>query len=129
MKTIKVVCGVIWQEGKIFVARRKPEKSMGGYWEFPGGKIEEGESPEQALERELKEELGMQVAVEDYFCTNLHSYESFAVELIAYKVRFISSSYTLMDHDAYEWKFPKELVEYKWAPADVPIFQKLVKTD
>jgi 8-oxo-dGTP diphosphatase len=129
MKIIKVVCGIIWDQDKIFIARRKPEKSMGGCWEFPGGKIEANENPEQALERELKEELGMIVKVGEYFCSNLHHYENFSIELIAYQARFIYSTYILTDHDAYEWKVPKELIEYKWADADVPIFEKILNNN
>lgn len=125
-KTIQVVCGIIWKEDRIFVARRKPEKSMGGYWEFPGGKIELDESPELALARELKEELGMIVTVGDYFCTNIHSYETITIELISYYAYFVQSSYLLTDHDSYEWKLPRELIHYHWAPADIPIFNRLL---
>ncbi len=125
MKIIKVVCGIIWQGDNFFIARRKPEKSLGGYWEFPGGKIEATESPEQALERELIEELGMSVSVGEYFYTNIHNYESFSIELIAYHAKFISSSFILTDHDAYEWINPKDRSNYKFAPADIPILNLL----
>jgi len=126
MKTIKVACGIIWKEGKVFIARRKPEKSMGGYWEFPGGKIEEGENPEEALARELKEELGMLVNVTRFFGSNTHAYEKFTIELIAYECTFIEASFLLTDHD--DWKFitPSALSDEKLAPADVPLANKLV---
>jgi 8-oxo-dGTP diphosphatase len=124
-KIISVVCGIIRKDTKLFVALRKAEKPMGGYWEFPGGKIEPHETPEQALERELKEELGMTVKVREHFFTNVHAYENITIELIAYYADFISGSFTLTDHDIYEWKTPEELIDYKWAPADVPIFEKL----
>lgn len=126
MKTIKVVCGIIWKEDKVFIARRKPEKSLGDYWEFPGGKIEEGENPKQALIRELKEELGMEVTVKEYFGTNTHQYEKLIIELIAYECDFVSASFQLTDHD--DWKFIESsaLSDEKLAPADAPFANKLV---
>lgn len=126
MKIIKVVCGIIWKEGKVFIARRKPEKSLGGFWEFPGGKIEEGEDPKEALARELKEELGMDITIERFFGSNIHAYENFTIELIAYECEFVEASFKLTDHD--EWKFiePSALSNEKLAPADAPLAIKLV---
>jgi 8-oxo-dGTP diphosphatase len=126
MNIIKVVCGIIWQDDKFFIARRKPEKSMGGYWEFPGGKIEADESPQEALERELREELEMLVDVKEYFFTNVHHYEKISVELISYQATFISSSFLLVDHDAYEWIQINDALNYKFAPADIPILNELL---
>lgn len=125
MKVIKVVCGIIWKDGKIFIARRKPEKSLGGYWEFPGGKIEIGEDPKVALARELKEELGMEVKVLNYFGSNLHHYENFSIELIAYICEFIDASYGLTDHDEYEFVSHIEISKYKMAPADLPFVERV----
>lgn len=126
MKTIKVVCGVIWQDDKVFIAKRKPEKSLGGYWEFPGGKIEENELPELALERELEEELGMVVKVLDYIGQNIHQYENIAIELIAYKCEFISASFQLIDHDEFQFVNPAELNSIKMAQADTFLIKFLV---
>jgi 8-oxo-dGTP diphosphatase len=126
MKTIKVVCGVIWIDGKVFIAKRKPEKSLGGYWEFPGGKIEENELPELALERELKEELGMTVKVLDYVGQNIHQYENFAIELIAYKCEFISASFQLIDHDEVQFVNCVDLFNFKLAPADIFILKLII---
>jgi len=127
MKVVKVVCGIIWKDGHVFIARRKPEKSMGGYWEFPGGKIEEGEDPEKALVRELKEELEMEVTVKGYFGTNTHQYEKFIIDLLAYECDFVTATYQLTDHD--EWKFvlPPVLSDFKMAPADIAFVIKLIK--
>jgi len=122
-KIIKVVCGIIWKENKIFIARRKPEKSLGGYWEFPGGKIEKGEDPETALARELKEELGMEIMVGKYLGENIHNYDTFTIELISHKCEFVSASYQLTDHDAYIFVSPEELLNYKLAPADIYFIQ------
>ncbi len=120
---IKVVCGIIYKEGKIFLCRRKPEKSLGGYWEFPGGKVEAGEAPEAALQRELHEELAMEVTIDRYFGTSRYDYPDFSIELIAYCCTFKRSSFTLTDHDAYEWVKPGELLDWKLSPADVVLWE------
>lgn len=113
-------------EGKVFVCRRKPEKSMGGFWEFPGGKVEEGESLEECLKRELVEELDMEVLVTSHFKTVIHDYGTFKVELISFLCEFEHSSYQLIDHDSYEWVQVSELLDKKLAPADVPIAECLI---
>ena len=122
---IKVVCGIIFNAGKIFISRRKLGKSLGGYWEFPGGKVEEGEVYEEKLIRELEEELGMKVEVGDHFITNEHKYQNFRIELIAYQCKFLSATFKMADHDAYEWVVPSKLLDWKLAPADIPIAKKL----
>src|ERR1043165_5515567 len=99
MKPVKEVCGVIWKEGQVFIARRKSGKSLAGFWEFPGGKLEENEEPESALLRELSEELGMQVKINKFLDSKIHHYESFSIELIAYTCEFVSASYHLTDHE------------------------------
>lgn len=101
---IKVTCGVIFNEdGNVFICRRKQEKSMGGYWEFPGGKVEEGESLQECLKRELLEELDMEVKVNQHLKTVLHDYDTFKIELVAFTCYFQRSSYLMTDHDKYEW--------------------------
>jgi len=129
MGLIKVVCGIIFKDGKVLICRRKPEKSLGGYWEFPGGKIEDGESNEESLNRELLEELGMKVDVKNYFRTNIHTYEKFTIELIAYKCHFIHANYKLTDHDTYKWVSVKDLKNINLAPADIPLAIELLNSD
>ena len=119
MKSIKVVCGIIWKDGKVLIAKRKPEKSLGGYWEFPGGKIEENEYAESALVRELKEEMGLSFKNIRYNGQNTHQYDSFNIELIAYDCDFVSASFQLTDHDEILFVAPNQLDDYKLAPADV----------
>ncbi|WP_415776288.1 (deoxy)nucleoside triphosphate pyrophosphohydrolase [Shewanella oncorhynchi] len=122
MATIKVACGIILNsDGKVFVCRRKPEKSMGGYWEFPGGKVEDNESYEACLKRELIEELDMDVKVREHFMTVLHDYGTFKVELISFLCEYQQSSYQLVDHDEFEWISVNSLIDKMLAPADVPI--------
>ncbi|WP_367388931.1 (deoxy)nucleoside triphosphate pyrophosphohydrolase [Lewinella sp. LCG006] len=126
MKVIKVVCGIIYKENKIFLCRRKPEKSLGGYWEFPGGKVELHENPEAALLRELHEELTMQVNVEHYFGTSMYDYPDFKIELIAYVCTLQADQFVLTDHDAFAWVAPEELLDWKLSPADVGLVEELL---
>lgn len=122
---IKVVCGIIYQNDKVFICRRKREKSLGGFWEFPGGKIEDGEKHEESLKRELIEELEMEVRVIEYFDSSIYNYENFSIELIAYKCDLIEWNNYLSDHDLFEWVSPIEITKWKLAPADVPLAKKL----
>jgi 8-oxo-dGTP diphosphatase len=127
MDTIKVVCGIIYYQNKVLICRRKSSKSLGGFWEFPGGKVEKGESSELALIRELREELEMEVESISYFRTNIHDYGLVKIELIAYKCIFISSDIKLVDHDAIEWVDVNDLSNWNLAPADIPIARELKK--
>jgi 8-oxo-dGTP diphosphatase len=121
---ISVLCGIIVNpEGEIFIARRKPGKSLAGKWEFPGGKLEEGESESDCLKRELLEELGMEVEVGKRLGENVHHYPTFSIRLIAYRCSCISASYQLTDHDEYTWVKKDELVNYNLAEADVPLVE------
>lgn len=126
MDTIKVVCGIIFNDDKIFLCRRSPHKSLGGFWEFPGGKIEQGEREVDSLSRELFEELGMRVDIKEYFKTVVHNYDLFAIELIAYICQFQEASYKLTDHDRYEWVNRNDLTRWNLAPADIPIAEALI---
>ena len=125
MDSIKVVCGIIYKEGKVFICRRRPEKHLGGYWEFPGGKMEPNEDEKDSLSRELKEELDMEVQIMDYFATSNYSYESITIELIAYICDLVHYASKLTDHDKFEWVNPNELMDWKLAPADIPLAKQL----
>ncbi len=126
MGTIKVVCGIIFKEDKIFLCRRNANKSLAGYWEFPGGKIEPGEAEKDALSRELYEELGMKVNVLQYYKTVVHPYEKFTIELIAYICQFQEANYKLTDHDKYEWVYKEDLTKWNLAPADIPLAKAIL---
>ena len=126
MDSVDVTCGLIFSNDRVFICRRKPEKSLGGYWEFPGGKVESGETCEDCLARELQEELSMEVLVGEKFMINEHSYEHITIRLIAYICELVSFSDTLTDHDKYEWACVSDLASLKLAPADVPIAEALV---
>lgn len=127
MKAVKVVCGIIWKEGQVLIARRNPEKSLGGYWEFPGGKIEPNEDAESALIRELKEELGMTLSNLRYYDVYIHQYNSITIELLAYECDFANATFELIDHDEVAFVNPEQLLKHKISPADVYFVKKLAK--
>ncbi|WP_261304000.1 (deoxy)nucleoside triphosphate pyrophosphohydrolase [Paenibacillus andongensis] len=117
---IRVAAAIIEnEEGLLLIARRRPEKSQGGLWEFPGGKLEEGESPEACLVRELKEEMNIKIEPYEFFGMNDHWYGALHIQLIAYRARFVGGEIVLVDHDESCWVRIEELREFEFAPADV----------
>ncbi|TXG36973.1 (deoxy)nucleoside triphosphate pyrophosphohydrolase [Seonamhaeicola maritimus] len=118
---IKVVCGIIKNQGNFFICRRKPEKFLGTFWEFPGGKIEKGESEIDALHRELQEELEMSVKVEKYLGSSIYEEGEFKIKLIAYLCSLANYNGKLTDHDAFNWVPIENLLSFNLAPADILI--------
>jgi 8-oxo-dGTP diphosphatase len=123
---IRVVAAVLCRGGKILLARRLPGKSMGGMWEFPGGKVEDGETLEAALAREMREELGLAVLVGPRLMSQQHAVGEVHIELIAMQCRCADEG-TLKskDHDQLVWVEPSKLREYALAPADVAVAERL----
>lgn len=128
MAITQVLCGLILKEHQILICRRKPEKSLGGYWEFPGGKLEEGETYEECLARELQEELNLMVKVKNHFKTVIHQYDQKTIELISYICEIEYAEIILVDHDQIEWIEVQELLKWNLAPADIPIAEALIET-
>ena len=126
MTMIKVVCGIIYNGDKVFVCRRKEGKSLVGFWEFPGGKIEEGESQQEALKRELSEELEMEVSIDSFLGSSRHDYGNFKIELLSYNCSLINYNGKLTDHDAYKWITPENLHTINLAPADIPLTAMII---
>lgn len=124
-KAIQVTAAIIERDNKIFIARRAPHKHLAGFWEFPGGKIEDGETDDQCLIRELREELGIVVSVKGFFLQNEHIYNENTILLKAYTCDFIEGEISLSDHDQFEWVGTTALDNYKFAPADVPIVRAI----
>ena len=124
-----VTAAIVISNKAVLIARRSPGQSLEGYWEFPGGKIEEGESLQDCLKRELLEELGVLSEVEkDEFCIVRHSYakgELLLVGLIAY---LKSHNFKLSVHDKVEWVPFDDILSYKLAPADVQIAEKIIQS-
>ena len=122
---IRVVAGIIIKGNTILIARRAAHKAMAGKWEFPGGKIEEGESPERALEREILEEFGAVIRTDRYMSSNRHDYGDFQIELLAYRASYIQGDFELTDHDQIAWVSKDELSNYDLAEADIPLTEHL----
>jgi 8-oxo-dGTP diphosphatase len=118
--TIHVVGAVIVRDGFVLCAQRGEQGSLPGLWEFPGGKIEEEESATAALEREIAEELGCVVKVEEQITTTSHQYEFGNVSLTTFYCRLISGSPTTKEHASIRWLSPADLTTIDWAPADIP---------
>jgi 8-oxo-dGTP diphosphatase len=119
-KQINVVGAVIVRDGQILCAQRGPAGSLGGMWEFPGGKIELGESPRDALVREIQEELCCEVIVGQEVTTTTYRYDFGTVTLTTFWCELVSGTPTLTEHAAVRWLPPAELDGIEWAPADVP---------
>ncbi|AEJ18230.1 8-oxo-dGTP diphosphatase MutT [Gracilinema caldarium] len=122
---IAVTAAVILHDGKVLIAQRALDKKLAGKWEFPGGKIEPGETPEACLIREIQEELGVTIEVERFFTETEYHYDTEAIRLLAYIARWIDGNFQLTAHSQIQWVTPSELESYDFAPADVPIVKKL----
>ncbi|MGG0821425.1 8-oxo-dGTP diphosphatase MutT [Paenibacillus turicensis] len=127
MKTIKVIAGVIMHEDKVLITRRAPKEKMAGGWEFPGGKIELNETPQECLIRELREELNITVSVGE-FCTEVnHNYDDIIINLVAYYSTIVAGEIMMTVHDKYKWVRVADLLQYDLLPADVPIAKKIME--
>lgn len=126
MKTIEVVAGVIQDGSRIFATQRGYGDFKGG-WEFPGGKMEAGETPEQALARELREELAVEVKVGAFICTVECDYPKFHLTMHCFFCTVINGELRLLEHEAAKWLTKQELHDVAWLPADVEVVDAVEK--
>ena len=125
-KIIRVTAAIIESDDKILIAKRKSEDDMfGGIWEFPGGKIEDGETPEECMARELKEELEIEAEIGILITSNKHRYPNGYFELLAYRVQHIGGNFVLNDHDKIKWITIDEIYNFVFPPANTPIINYL----
>lgn len=122
---IRVVAAILKRNNTYFIARRAPHKMHPGKWEFPGGKIDFGESPELALERELFEEFGVVTKTGKHVLTIKHDYGNFQIKLMAYKSEYIKGAFHLNDHDQIAWVNLNSLEDYDFSEADLTIVANL----
>ncbi len=123
----EVVAALIVQNGKFLACKRPKEKARGGLWEFVGGKVEAGETHEEALARECREELAIEVKVGEKFFEVTHAYPDLTVHLSLYRCEIVGGTLTLLEHEEIRWLTPSEAQDYSFCPADTPILQKLSK--
>ncbi|MNE12918.1 CTP pyrophosphohydrolase [compost metagenome] len=116
MSIIKVVCGIIFKDHRVLICRRRPEISLGGYWEFPGGKVEESESYEESLLRELIEELNLKVEIKRHFFDTVHHHDKGAIELISFICSTSDTVVESTDHDQLEWVKVSDLLNCHLIP-------------
>lgn len=124
MKTVKVVAAIIRKENKIFATQRG-YGDWKDWWEFPGGKIEPGESPEEALKREILEELSTEILIDEFFCMVEYDYHKFHLTMHCYLCSLLTDALHLNEHEAARWLSMEELDSVRWLPADMLIIEKL----
>lgn len=124
-RRINVVGAVLLRDGLILAARRGDHMSLAGMWEFPGGKIEAGETPQEALRRELEEELLCRAEIGEHVETTEHEYDFGVVILTTFFCSLIGGEPQLTEHAEIKWLPASELGELEWAPADIPAVDRL----
>ena len=125
-KPLRAVAGLIQRDGLILIGKRCIDDSYGGLWEFPGGKIEEGETDSQCLEREIQEELGLDSEIGQLIHVNQPSP---TFQLAVYHARIADGEPELREHDEFRWVTAAQLYEYKMLPADGPVIKILNSPD
>lgn len=122
---ITVTAAIIINEGKVLICRRKKGLKNAGLWEFPGGKLEQGESLQECLERELFEELGVKAKAGEVLGESIYVYGHGTIKLIGIITELESQNFMLTDHDRYEWADTEKLSDFRLAEADIPLAAKL----
>ena len=126
MKSIRVSAAVIHRDGKIFATKRGYGEYK-GKWEFPGGKREEGESGEEALYREIREELDSKVKIEKLICTTDYDYPTFHLTMDVYLSTLIEGKLTLLEHEDAQWVSLDSIDDLDWLPADWSVIDEIKK--
>ena len=121
----EVSCAVIMDGDRVLVTQRSEHMPHPLKWEFPGGKVEDRETPGQALEREIYEEFGVHIEVGDFFYQNIHDYGEFKIVLDAYFGDWIDGEFSLKDHDTIEWVRREDLKNFDLTEADIPFVRLL----
>lgn len=123
---LKVTCALILNNNRILVTRRGPGMRMAGKWEFPGGKVEAGETAEQCIRRECLEELGLNIRITGQLSSHHHDYGDVAIVLIPFLATIESGELSLKEHDQFEWATREQLRSFDWAEADVAVVEEFL---
>lgn len=124
MKQIEVVAAIIRREDRIFTTQRG-YGDFKDWWEFPGGKMEAGETSEEALKREIREELSTEISVDEFLCTVEYDYPAFHLTMHCYLCSLLTEALHLNEHEAAKWLTKEELNSVKWLPADLEVIKAL----
>ena len=124
---VKVTAAILIHQNKILIARRKDNDPLAGKWEFPGGKIEQNETPEQCLTREMKEEFGIDVLVGEFFGESIYRYGPKTIQLLGYRAVWTAGKFSLNAHADYKWVSLEQLQDFDFAPADINFVNKLLR--
>lgn len=127
MKTVHVVAAVIIEDDKVFCCQRANKGPLAKKWEFPGGKIEDGENQKEALIREIQEELETTIKVKEHLTTVDHTYPTFHIIMEAYHCEVIKGNLSLTEHLDSKWLIKDDFYDLDWAEADIPIIKKIVE--
>jgi 8-oxo-dGTP diphosphatase len=125
---IHVACAIIERDGLVLAAQRKEGMRLALKWEFPGGKIDAGESPEECLKRELIEEMGIHISIGHPLDPVTHQYPFFTVTLYPFVSTILSGEIILYEHAAMKWLPPEELLSLDWAEADIPLIKRYLRS-
>ena len=126
-KAVQVAAALIWDRDRFMICQRPAHKARGLLWEFPGGKLEEGEDGPAALIRECQEELDVTLAVEDLYMSVPHEYPDILIELLLYHARIDHGDLKLLEHADLKWITPDEIDQYEFCPADTDILAQIRK--
>lgn len=121
----EVVAALIWDKDRFLICQRPKNKARALLWEFVGGKVEKGESKEEALIRECREELAIDIAVDSVFTEVTHDYPDITVHLTLFNSRIVDGQLTLLEHNAMAWITPTEIENYDFCPADKVILERI----
>jgi len=127
-KTLQVACALLVDKGKVLLAQRDESRFNAGLWEFPGGKLEDGETGKQAIKRELEEELNLTDLEYHYYCTVFHEYPTFNLEMDAFIADVDPKDVLLKEHTAARWMLFKDVWGLPLAPADVTVAQVILES-
>ena len=121
----EVTAAIILRDKAILIAQRAQGQNLATKWEFPGGKIESGETPQECLKREIKEELNVDIEVLEFFAESIYTYDRGTIKLMSFWCKWLSGDLTLNVHSRIEWVRVHQLDLYDYAPADIPLVEKL----
>lgn len=123
---IRVTCALIVHNGKVLITQRSAAMSQPLLWEFPGGKIETGETEEECLVREIKEELNLDISCRQKLTSSICANQNIKIELIPFICSFEGGHIKLLEHADFKWVIKEELMHYDWCPADIPIVEEYI---